>query len=177
MNKQIKPSAITWVVGLGSLGLAIFFSVLGGFALNERETLWNLQIAKQHELQNLTLRNSQHELQQQAQLLAETIAADAWLVELVRQAQALQSSNPADAHSLSAIRNQLYSRLAPRWRNLQGIRPFALYVHLAPTAEVLLRVHEPQWFADFPAAQRPMLLDSLNEGAAKAGLTVDGDAL
>ncbi|EDO29342.1 predicted protein, partial [Nematostella vectensis] len=148
-----------------------------GFALNERETLWNLQIAKQHELQSLTLRNSQQELQQQAQLLAETIAADSWLVELVRQAHELQSNAPADAQSLSAIRNQLYTRLTPRWRNLQGIRPFALFVHLAPTAEVLLRVHKPQWFADFPAAQRPMLLDSLRYGVATAGLATTGDNL
>src|SRR3989338_1855541 len=177
MNKQIKPSAITWIVGLGSLGLAIFFSVLGGFALNERETLWNLQIAKQHELQSLTLRNSQQELQQQAQLLAETIAADAWLVELVRQANALQSNQPQDTQSLNAIRNQLSTRLAPRWRNLQGIRPFALYIHMAPKAEVLLRVHEPQWFADFPAAQRPMLLDSLQQSKVSVGLAVDGEKL
>ncbi|SED12059.1 PAS domain S-box protein [Pseudomonas anguilliseptica] len=177
MLKPFKPNTIHWIVGLGSLGLALFFSVLGGFALNERETLWNLQIAKQHELQSLTLRNSQQELQQQAQLLAETIAADSWLVELVRQAYALQSNDPTDTHSLSAIRSQLYTRIAPRWRNLQGIRPFALYVHLAPTAEVLLRVHKPQWFADFPAAQRPMLLDSLNYGVATAGLATSGDNL
>jgi PAS domain S-box-containing protein len=177
MLKPFKPNTIHWIIGLGSLGLALFFSVLGGFALNERETLWNLQIAKQHELQSLTLRNSQQELQQQAQLLAETIAADSWLVELVRQAHVLQSNDPADAQSLSAIRNQLYTRLSPRWRNLQGIRPFALYVHLAPTAEVLLRVHKPQWFADFPAAQRPMLLDSLRQGTATAGLATSGDNL
>jgi PAS domain S-box-containing protein len=177
MLRRLMPSTIHWVVGLGSLGLAIFFSVLGGFALNERETLWNLQIAKQHELQSLTLRNSQQELQQQAQLLAETIAADAWLVELVRQAHALQSTEPVDTQSLAIIRNQLYTRLAPRWRNLQGIRPFALYIHRAPKAEVLLRVHEPQWFADFPAAQRPMLLDSLQQSKASVGLAVDGEKL
>lgn len=177
MFKPFKLNAIHGIVGLGSLGLALLFSVLGGIALNERETLWTLQIAKQHELQRLTLYNSQHELEQQAQLLAETLAADAWLVDLVRQAQALAGGAPADRQHLNAIRDQLYTRLAPRWRNLQGIRPFNLSIHLAPSAEVLLRVHEPQSFADFPTAQRPMLLDSLSEGNAKAGLTVDGDAL
>ena len=177
MFKPVKFNAIHGIVGLGSLGLALLFSVLGGIALNERETLWNLQIAKQHELQRLTLHNSQHELEQQAQLLAETLAADAWLVDLVRQAHALTGGAPADTQHLNAIREQLYTRLAPRWRNLQGIRPFNLSIHLAPAAEVLLRVHEPQLFADSPSAQHPMLLHSLDEGAAKAGLTVDGDAL
>jgi len=177
MAKQVKATAIHWIVGLGSLGLAVFFSVLGNVALKQQDTFWNLQLAKQHELQSLTLRNSQQQLQQQAQLLAETIAADAWLVELVRQAYIQRSSEQADELSLTAIRNQLFTRLAPRWRNLQGIRPFALYIHLAPTAEVLLRVHEPQWFADFPAAQRPMLLDSLGQASPTAGLAANGQNL
>src|SRR3989338_4331179 len=94
MFKPFKLNAIHGIVGLGSLGLALLFSVLGGIALNERETLWTLQIAKQHELQRLTLNNSQHELEQQAQLLAETFAADAWLVDLVRQAQTLTGGAP-----------------------------------------------------------------------------------
>jgi PAS domain S-box-containing protein len=177
MAKPVKATAIHWIVGFGSLGLAIFFSVLGNVALKQQDTFWNLQITKQHELQSLTLRNSQQQLQQQAQLLAETIAADAWLVELVRQAYVQRSSEQADELSLTAIRNQLFTRLAPRWRNLQGMRPFALYVHLAPTAEVLLRVHEPQWFADFPAAQRPMLLDSLGQASPTAGLAANGQNL
>tara|TARA_R110000868_G_scaffold63100_3_gene190202 strand:- start:2682 stop:7163 length:4482 start_codon:yes stop_codon:yes gene_type:complete len=177
MDKQNRLSAIHWIVGLGSLSLAVFFSVLGGLALNQQQALWDQQIAKQHELQSLTLRNSQQELQQQAQLLAETIAADAWLIELVRQAHALQSSEPIDIQSLNAIRNQLYTRLAPRWRNLQSIRPFALFVHLAPAAEVLLRVHKPQWFADFPSAQRPMLLDSLAQSTTTAGLIASAQSL
>src|SRR3990167_5544136 len=138
MFKPFKLNAIHGIVGLGSLGLALLFSVLGGIALNERETLWTLQIAKQHELQRLTLYNSQHELE--------------------HQAQALTGGTPADRQHLNAIRDQLYTRLAPRWRNLQGIRPFNLLIHLASSAEVLLRVHEPQSFADFPSAQRPMLL-------------------
>ncbi|MDX1297708.1 MAG: PAS domain S-box protein [Pseudomonas sp.] len=177
MAKQTRLSAIHWIVGLGSLGLAIFFSGLGGLALNQQQALWNLQIAKQHELQSLTLRNSQQELQQQAQLLAETIAADAWLVELVRQAHALQRSEPGNVQSLSFIRNQLYTRLAPRWRSLQNIRPFTLSVHLAPTADVLLRVHKPQWFGDRPTPQRPMLLDSLRQASTAAGLVASGENL
>jgi len=177
MPERLMASTTHWIASLGSLGLAIVFSVLGGFALSEQETQWNLQIAKQHELQSLILRNSQRELEQQAQLLAETIAADAWLVERVAQARGLQSREPLDRPSLNAVRDQLYSHLGPRWQALQAIRTFTLYIHLAPTAEVLLRVHEPPRFADFPAAQRPMVLDSLQQSRPSTGLTVDGEQL
>ncbi|WP_339080459.1 PAS domain S-box protein [Pseudomonas sp. TMP9] len=177
MDKHTKPSAIRWIVGLGSLGLAVFFSLLGGFALKQQESLWDLQIAQQHERQILALRNSQQELQQQAQLLAETIAADAWLVELVRQAYALEQGQQPDEQRLSAIRSQLQTRLAPRWRNLQSARPFELYVHLAPRANVLLRVHQPQWFADAPALQRRIVLDSLSHSLTTIGLVADKQSL
>ncbi|MGB4072704.1 PAS domain S-box protein [Pseudomonas sp.] len=177
MSKEVKPTTIRWIVGLGSVGLALFFAVLGGVALKERDTLWQLQIAKQHELQNLALQSSQLGLQDQAQLLAQTIAADSWLVELVRQAHALQTTASPDHKALDAIRKQLFTRLAPRWRNLQGSHPFTLYVHLAPSAEVLLRVHQPERYADQPAAQRSLLLDALRDASDKVGLGMGDEGL
>nr|WP_298170566.1 PAS domain S-box protein [uncultured Pseudomonas sp.] len=165
-----KTTAIRWLVGLGSLALALFFAALGGFALSERETLWQMQIAKQHELQKLALQSAQLGLQEEAQLLAQTIAADAWVVELVRQAHASQIGGNADAQTLAAVRSQLFTRLAVRWRALQASYPFDLYVHLAPTAEVLLRVHQPEWYGDRPRAQSPMLLDALRTQESTAGL-------
>ncbi|MBP8203062.1 MAG: GAF domain-containing protein, partial [Pseudomonas sp.] len=173
MDKHSKPNAIRWIVGLGSLGLAVFFSVLGGFALEQQESHWSLQITRQHERQILALRNSQQELQQQAQLLAETIAADAWLVELVRQAYALEQGQQPDEQRLSAISSQLQTRLTPRWRNLQSARPFELYVHLAPRANVLLSVHQPQSLAAVATPQRRMVLDSLSQSATTTGLVAD----
>lgn len=165
-----KTTAIPWLVGLGSLTLALFFAALGGFALSERETLWQMQIARQHELQKRALQSAQFSLQKEAQLLAQTIAADAWVVELVRQAHASQIGGNADAQTLAAVRSQLFTRLAVRWRALQASYPFDLYVHLAPTAEVLLRVHQPEWYGDRPRAQSPMLLDALRTQESTAGL-------
>jgi len=170
MMQGQKATAIAWLVGLGSLALALFFATLGGFALSEREALWQMQLARQHELHTLALQSEQSDLQEEAQLLAQTIAADAWVVELVRQAHALKVSGKADAEALAAIRGQWFTRLAVRWRALQKSHPFDLYVHLAPSAEVLLRVHQPQWFGDRPGAQRPMLLDALRLQEIRAGL-------
>ena len=116
-----RRDAGRWIVIGGSLCLALFFAFLGRQALNEREALWQLQISKQADIQRMALNSTQHGLQERAQLLAETIAADAWVTELVRQAHALPSS---DLQSLANIRSQLYTRLAPRWRNLQAHQPF-----------------------------------------------------
>lgn len=120
MHTDAKPSMIRWIVGLGSLALAVFFALLGGAALQERETLWQLQLGKQHELQRLAMRSAQLNLENQAKLLAQTLAADAWLVDLVRQAIPLERDPAPSAQTLQAIRDQLFNRLAPRWRILQA---------------------------------------------------------
>lgn len=156
-----------WIVIGGSLCLALFFAFLGRQALNEREALWQLQISKQADIQRMALNSTQHGLQERAQLLAETIAADAWVTELVRQAHALPASDP---QSLASIRSQLYTRLTPRWRNLQAHQPFRLYVHLAPDVKVLLRVHEPEHFGDLQIGWRPMVLEALRSARSQAGL-------
>ncbi|MBG0847657.1 PAS domain S-box protein [Pseudomonas chengduensis] len=162
-----RRDAGRWIVIGGSLCLALFFTFLGRQALNEREALWQLQISKQADIQRMALNSTQHGLQERAQLLAETIAADAWVTELVRQAHALPSS---DLQSLANIRSQLYTRLAPRWRNLQAHQPFRLYVHLAPDVKVLLRVHEPEHFGDLQIGWRPMVLEALRSARSQAGL-------
>ena len=169
-DSPAKSAAIGWIVGLGSLALALFFALLGWQALGERENLWQLQMAKQGELQRLALQSTQTGLREQARLLAETIAADAWVTELVRQAQLL-SGQPggADEAARNAIRTQLYTRLAPRWRNLQAEHPFRLYVHLAAEGPVLLRVHRPQATGG-DVERGPMVRDALRQGRSQAGL-------
>ncbi|MGA4474538.1 PAS domain S-box protein [Ectopseudomonas chengduensis] len=162
-----RRDAGRWIVIGGSLCLALFFAFLGRQALNEREALWQLQISKQADIQRMALNSTQHGLQERAQLLAETIAADAWVTELVRQAHALPAS---DLQNLASIRSQLYTRLAPRWRNLQAHQPFRLYVHLAPDVKVLLRVHEPEHFGDLQIGWRPMVLEALRSARSQAGL-------
>ena len=160
-------NASRWIVICGSFCLAMFFAFLGHQALNEREALWQLQIGKQADIQRMALNSTQHGLQERTLLLAETIAADAWVVDLVRQAHALPAN---DLENLAIIRKQLYTRLAPRWRHLQARQPFRLYVHLAPDIKVLLRVHEPEHFGDLQIGWRPMVLEALRSGTSQAGL-------
>ena len=161
-----SSAAIRWIVGFGSLALALLFLTLGSRALQEREALWQLQLASQSELQQLALLSTRQRQAAQAQLLGETLAADAWVVELVRQAHALEPADPA----LTSIRNQLYTRLVPRWRNLQPGHPFRLLVHLAPAGEVLLRVHAPERHGDNLSDRHPILRDVLRSGTSRAGL-------
>ncbi len=171
LDTLVRTRTLSWIVALGSLALAMLFSALGYQALQQREALWQLQLAKQGEWQGQALSGIQAARREKAQVLAEAIAADAWVVELVRQAHALAAlGQGAQVSAREAIRNQLYTRLAPRWRNLQAEHPFRLYVHLAPSLEVLLRVHKPQRFGDGQAAQRPRLRDARGDGQGRAGL-------
>ncbi|PKQ39652.1 histidine kinase [Pseudomonas sp. YY-1] len=174
MTTNPRPIAIRWIVIGGSLCLALFFAFLGRQALHEREALWQLQMNKQAEAQRLALQSVQHGLRERAQLLAEAIAADAWVAELVRQASVLPKD---DQGGLASIRNQLYTRLAPRWRNMQVHRPFRLYVHLQDDARILLRVHEPQRFGDTQEAMRPLLLQALRTGDSRAELNLANNSI
>jgi PAS domain S-box-containing protein len=177
MNTRKASATIRWIVGLGSLALALFFAALGWLALNERETFWQLQMTKQADFQRLALHSTQRRQRDQAQLLAESIAADSWVIELVRQAYALHHDSSPDPATAKAIRNQLYTRLAPRWRNLQASHPFKLYIHLAPSAEVLLRVHQPKRFGDPRSGHPSMLSDALHDQQNKAGLDLSANSL
>lgn len=174
MTGSPRPISIRWIVVGGSLCLALFFAFLGHQALHEREALWQLQMNKQAEAQRLALQSFQHGLRERAQLLAEAIAADAWVTELVRQAAVLPEDDPSD---LTSIRNQLYTRLAPRWRNMQLHRPFRLYVHMQNDARILLRVHEPARFGDTQEAMRPLLLGTQRSGDSRAELTLTQDSI
>ncbi|MCG4455357.1 PAS domain S-box protein [Pseudomonas sp. MMS21-TM103] len=176
MNTSKASAAIRWIVGLGSLTLALFFATLGWLALNEREAFWQLQMTKQADFQRLALHSTQRRQRDQALLLADSIAADAWVIELVRQAHALHHGGSPDPATAKAIRDQLYTRLAPRWRNLQASHPFKLSIHLAPTAQVLLRVHQPERFDDLPGGHPAMLSAALQDQQNKAGLDIGTDS-
>ncbi|MGG2399435.1 PAS domain S-box protein [Pseudomonas sp. SH1-B] len=162
------PRPIRRIVVGGSLCLALLFALLGRQALNEREALWQLQMNKQAEALHLALLSTQKGLHERAQLLAEALAADAWVVELVRQAYNTTELAP---QSLQDIRNQLYTRIAPRWRNLQRQHDFRLFVHLAGTGQVLLRVHEPQRYGDTRRLTRPLAEESLRKGVSMTGVS------
>jgi PAS domain S-box-containing protein len=168
-----SSAAIRWIVGFGSLALALLFLALGSRALQESEALWQLQLASQSELQQLALQSTRQRQAAQALLLGETLAADAWVVELVRQAHALAPADPA----LASIRSQLYTRLVPRWRNLQPSHPFRLLVHLAPAGDVFLRVHAPERHGDNLSEHHPILRDALRSGTSRAGLDLSPQRL
>ncbi|MBB1521465.1 PAS domain S-box protein [Aquipseudomonas guryensis] len=168
-----SSTTIRAIILFGSLGLTLLFVGLAWRALVERESLWQLQLDSQSELQRLALLSSQQRQNAEALLLAESLAADTLLVDLVRQALVLQTQGLSAQHpSYRQIRDQLYIRLLPRWRILQDKHPFRLYVHLGREGQVLLRVHNPNAFGDLQLSQRPMLRDVMAGGQARAGLTL-----
>lgn len=169
-QRLASTRVIAW---LGSLALAMLFISLAWSNLGIRESLWQQQLTRLSEQQRLALLSSQQQQNNEAQLLAETLAADAWLIELVRQAHELQAQDlPASHPSYQQLRNQLYSRLLPRWRALQDKHPFRLYIHLGAQGQVMVRVHNPNAFGDLQLHQRPMLRDVMADGRSRAALSL-----
>ncbi len=164
-----RPTTTRRIVGLGSLALALLFSVLGWHALQEREALWQLQIAKQGELQKLALQSAQTAQQQQAQILAQTIAADSWVTELVRQAHSLRQGE-FNQRYLDSIRSQLKTRLTPRWRGMQQYQQFQLLIFLAPQGEMFLQI--PAQSGGDQITHKQMLSDALTSQRSVAGLNL-----
>lgn len=174
MHAFLRQSAILWILGVGSVALAILFALLGGAALHEREALWQSQVNRQHALQRQALLNAQLNLQEQAALLAQVLATDDRLLEWVRQANTRLHS-PTDP-ALQDLREQLLAHLTPHWQSLQRSHPFHLTVHLS-NQTVLLRVHQPERFADRPHTSRQMVQDVQNSGSSRAGLGTDDKGL
>ena len=169
MHSLLKQSTTLWIVGLGSLALALLFALLAGAALNEREALWQSTVSRQHALQRQALHSAQLNLEDQAELLAQTLAADIPLLEQVNQARLLMRTGTALDPALQPIREQLLAHLSPRWQSLQRSYPFDLTVHLS-NHDVLLRVHQPDFFGDRPESAGRMLQDVETIGSSRAGL-------
>lgn len=165
-----KYISVRWIAGIGSLSLALFISVFGWHAIQERESFWQLQMGKQADLQGQALLNILRRQQDQLQFLAENTVVDAWANELLRHAFVIQNSPDPDQAALASIRDQLLARLVPRWRNLQSGHSFKGYVHLARTSQ-------SESFGDLPPALRKMLADTLQDKQSKVGLGFDDEGL
>lgn len=162
-----RPLSVRWIVIAGSLCLALLFALLGRQAMNERHTLWQLQLNKQSSAQHLAWQNLHSGLRERARLLAQAIADDSHLASLLRQA----SEEP---ERLDEIRRQLYEFLAPRWRRLQSQQPFQLRLVLPGEPGIFLRLHAPERFGDRPQA---MERDALQGAGSLTGFLLEEDQL
>ena len=71
-----NSSAMRWIVGFASLGLALLFFALGWRALNEREALWQLRLASHSELQQHAEQGAEQRQALQTPALGATLAAE-----------------------------------------------------------------------------------------------------
>lgn len=173
MKIMTRPTHPRWILGLGSLALALLF---GGLALNEyqeRNAVWTLQISQQGELQALALRSAQQGLEEQARLIASALSASPETLRLARQAhRAVSAGAQWDGPRLDRIREQLASSLTPTWSALQAHGALQLQLYWGQAGIALLRMQDREAYGDAVADQRPMLYKALTQGQTVSGLDI-----
>lgn len=162
-----------WLLGVGSLLLALLF---GGLALNDyqaREAVLNLQNENQGKLQALAVQSAQKHLLLQGQLFATTLATSPEVLRLVRQAdQWLRQGAPMDGADLHSIRENLARQLRPAWQALQSHHALQLQIYWGEAGISLLRMQNPEDFGDAVADHRPLLYKALHQGRMTSGLDI-----
>lgn len=145
MNFGKRISAPRWTLGLGSVLLTL---LLGGFALNDHltsDTVWQLHMQTQGELQASALRSAQQDLLQRAELIGETLAHNRPVRELMLQLDDLLRDDPAalDSAAGTALRERLLAELTPVWRDLQRHRATQLQLYWGPAGIAVARMQDP----------------------------------
>lgn len=173
MKNIRRPTDPRWILGLGSLLLALLF---GGLAVNDhraRDVLWNLQIEQQGELQALALRSAQQGLEQRARVLATALSASPQTLRLIRQAdRAVNAGAEWDGPRLGRIRAQLISSLTPTWTTMKAQGALQLQVYWGKAGIALVRMNDMDAFGDAVADRRPMLYRALTQGHVVSGLDI-----
>lgn len=173
MNTSTRPTDPRWILGIGSLLLALLFGVLAFNDYQTRNAVWALQTAQQGELQTLALRSAQQGLEDQARLIATTLGTDPQTLRLVRQAdRAVKAGAPWDGPRLMRIRQHLASALTPTWRAMQTHGALQLQLYWGESGIALLRMQDPNAFGDAVADRRPLLHKALASGEIVSGLDI-----
>ncbi len=173
MTRLPHPTDPRWILGVGSLLLALLFGALAFNDHQTRDAVWTLQTAQQGELQALALRSAQQGLEEQARLIASALAASPDTLRLVRQAdRAVKAGSQWDGPRLSRIRSQLASSLTPTWSTLQRHGALQLQLYWGPAGIALLRMQDLDAYGDAVADRRPLLYHALHAGETVSGLDI-----
>ncbi|WP_019340795.1 PAS domain S-box protein [Stutzerimonas stutzeri] len=173
MSPHPRSTSPRWLLGIGSLLLALLFGGLAFNGFKARDTVWSLQTAQQGELQALALHSARQGLEKQARLLARTLSASPDTLRLVRQAdRAIRAGAQWHGPRMARIRQQLTQSLTPTWTAMQahGARQLQLYWGEAGIA--LLRMQDLDAFGDAVADRRPLLYKALSQGRIVSGLDI-----
>ncbi len=173
MSPLPHPTSPRWLLGVGSLLLALLFGGLAFNGFQARDTVWSLQTEQQGELQAMALRSAQQGLEKQARLIARTLSASPETLRLVRQAdRAIKAGAQWHGPRMTRIRQQLTQSLMPTWTAMQrhGARQLQLYWGDAGIA--LLRMQDLDAFGDAVADRRPLLYKALSQGQTVSGLDI-----
>lgn len=173
--------------------LAIFLGVVFLILLNRelklQENVWQQRLAQEAVSQHQLINTTQERVTREAELIANLIAQDSEIIDLIRSAYEQRQVNNTNqinppssgAHNansqdrettvtLDHIRAQLASKLSDYWSNLQANNGSQLTIYFAPNAEAFYRAHAPKQYGDSLLRVRPMLAAALADGQIKSAL-------
>lgn len=162
-----------WSFVLSSLLLTLLFAGLARNDYQERDFVWQLEIESQGRLQTQVVQRAQYGLQRKASLIANTLAGDSRILELMREAdRAVGAGASPDDETLAALRKQLMITLKPAWSALHEEQGRQLQLFLGGAGVAMLRMQELDAHGDAVADQRPMLHAALHHGESGLGLDI-----
>ena len=173
MSPLPHPTSPRWLLGVGSLLLALLFGGLAFNGFQARDTVWSLQTEQQGELQAMALRSARQGLEKQARLIARTLSASPETLRLVRQAdRAIKAGAQWHGPRMTRIRQQLTQSLMPTWTAMQGHGARQLQLYWGDAGIALLRMQDLDAFGDAVADRRPLLYKALSQGQTVSGLDI-----
>ncbi|MEH6491831.1 PAS domain-containing protein [Halopseudomonas sp.] len=173
---HIKAGPLIFLIGGFVLGL--FFLFLASNAWQQREQLWQEQLASQAEITRRSIELSQAALRNQALMTARSLAEDPDTRRLIRRIAALSQAEPQNQAEILRLRAQLRGDLNGVWSILQRAGAQVLEVHLATPARPLLRMQQvPDPELGTPANSRPLLQRTQATAQEQSGLELDQQGL
>lgn len=168
-----RNSWFLWLPWLIALLLILAFAGLMYADVRLHQQLWQERVQLWSRHHQEVIHNRTRDLTQQAMLLAQLIARDPEVLDLIRSAQRqFVADRQLSSPSARAARAALQHKLDDYWQGMQELAVPRLTVYIAPGAISLLRMHMPERAGDSVGVLRPVIQQTFSSGLPALGVDI-----